>query len=92
MLQPVEEAITGLRVGESTEFSVPFAAEDETVDESLRGKTLNYAVTLKGLKERDLLPLDDNLAKTVGDVDTLEELRRNIRESQHIAANGDGAQ
>src|SRR3712207_6851035 len=39
--------------------------------------------SLKGLKERDLLPLDDDLAKTVADIDTLEELRREIRDDLH---------
>jgi hypothetical protein len=37
---------------------VPFAEDDESIDETLRGKTLSYSVTLKGLKERDLLPLE----------------------------------
>ena len=83
LLQPIEDAIMGLRVGESTGFSVPFAEDDESIDESVRGKTLSYTVTLKGLKERDLLPLDDDFAKTVGDVDTLEELRRDIRDDLH---------
>ncbi|MBW3632928.1 MAG: trigger factor, partial [Chloroflexi bacterium] len=77
------DAIKGLRVGETTGFSVPFAEDDESLDESLRGKTLSYSVTLKGLKERDLLPLDDDFAKTVGDVDTLDELRRDLREELH---------
>ena len=62
---------------------MPFAEDDESIDESLRGKTLSYSVTLKGLKERDLLPLDDDFAKTVGDVDTLDELRSNLREELH---------
>jgi trigger factor len=84
LLQPVEDAIKSLHVGESTQFSVPFAADDETVDESLRGKSLSYSVTLKGLKERDLLPLDDDFAKRVGEVETLEELRHNIRENLHL--------
>lgn len=85
LLEPIEDAIRGLRVGESTGFSVPFAEDDETVDTSLRGKTLTYNVTLKGLKERDLLPLDDDFAKTAGDVDTMEDLRREIREDIHQA-------
>jgi trigger factor len=83
LLEPIEDAIKGLRVGETTGFSVPFADSDESIDESLRGKTLAYSVTLKGLKERDLLPLDDDFAKTVGDVETLEELRREIGEDLH---------
>jgi trigger factor len=83
LLEAIEDAIKGLRVGESTGFSVPFAEDDETVDESLRGKSLSYSVTLKGLKERDLLPLDDDFAKTVGDADTLAELRDELREDLH---------
>jgi trigger factor len=83
MLEPVEDAIKGLRVGDSTGFSVPFAEDDETIDESVRGKTLSYTVTLKGLKERDLLPLDDDFARTAGDVDSLDELRRDIRDELH---------
>ena len=85
LLEPIEDAIKGLRVGETTGFSVPFAEDDESLDESLRGKTLSYSVTLKGLKERDLLPLDDDFAKTVGDVDTLDELRRDLRQDLHQA-------
>ena len=89
LLEPIEDAIKGLRVGETTGFSVPFAEDDESIDESLRGKTLSYSVTLKGLKERDLLPLDDDFAKTVGDVDTLDELRSNLREELHQTRTGE---
>src|SRR4051812_12344292 len=83
LLEPIEDAIRGLRVGEMTGFSVPFGEDDTSIDESLRGKTLSYSVTLKGLKERDLLPLDDDFAKTAGDVDTLDELRSNLRDELH---------
>jgi trigger factor len=85
LLEPIEDAIKGLRVRETTGFSVPFGEDDESLDESVRGKTLSYSVTLKGLKERDLLPVDDDFAKTVGDVDTLDELRRNLRQELHQA-------
>lgn len=85
LLEPIEDAIKGLRVGETTGFSVPFAEDDESVDDSLRGKSLGYSVTLKGLKERDLLPLDDDFAKTVGEVDTIAALRENLRQELHQA-------
>jgi len=85
LLEPIEDAIKGLRTGETTGFSVPFAEDDESIEDSLRGQTLSYSVTLKSLKERDLLPLDDDFAKTVGDVDTLDELRRDLREELHLA-------
>lgn len=83
LLGSVEDAIRGLRVGESTGFSVSFAEDDETVDQSVRGKTLAYNVALKGLKERDLLPLDDEFAKTVGEAETLAELRASLQEEMH---------
>ena len=89
LLQAVEDAIKGIRVGETTGFSLPFAEDDETVDASVRGKTLSYNVTLKGLKERDLLPLDDDFAKTVVDVDTIEELRKDVREDLHQRLTGE---
>ena len=89
LLDPIEDAIKGLRVGESTGFSVPFAADDESIDDSVRGKTLSYTVTLKGLKERDLLPLDDEFAQTVGEAETLAELRENLRQELHQARTGE---
>lgn len=89
LLGAVEDAIRGLRVGESTGFSVSFAEDDESVDASVRGKTLGYNVSLKGLKERDLLPLDDDFAKTVGDAETLDELRASLREELHQRRTGE---
>jgi trigger factor len=83
LLQPVEDAIKGLRVGESAGFSVPFDADDETIDPSVRGKSLEYRVTLKGLKERDLLPLDDEFARTAGDVETFAEFRQGLVDNMH---------
>jgi trigger factor len=83
LLEPIEEAIKGLRVGESAGFSIPFAEDDESIDASLRGNTLAYTVTLKGLKERDLLPLDDDFAKAVGDAETLAELREQLASDLH---------
>ena len=52
---------------------------------------LSYTVTLKGLKERDLLPLDDDFAKTAGDVDTLDELRSESARGAAPGANARGA-
>lgn len=85
LLEAIEDAIKGLRVGESTGFSIAFAEDDETADAELRGKSLSYTVTLKGLKERELIPLDDDFAKSAGDVDTLDELRAQLREDLHRA-------
>jgi trigger factor len=49
--------------------------------EGLRGKVGHFAVTLKGLKTRQVPSLDDELAKDLGieGVETLEQLRARIR-------------
>ena len=47
---------------------------------------MDYAVTVKGIRRKELLPLDDEFAKEVSDVETLEALRDRIREDlQHGA-------
>lgn len=83
LLERLEEEITKLRPGQSSTFTADFAEDDTVVDPGLRGKSMHYQVTLKGIKERDLLPIDDDLAKTVADVDTLAEMRENIRQNLH---------
>ena len=79
----LREEIERLVPGEVAEFEIDFAADDETVNPDIRGKHLGYTVTLKGIKERELLPLDDEFARTVLETDTLEELRREIRDDLH---------
>ncbi len=79
----LREEIEQLRVGETARFTIAFAEDDETVNPEIRGRTLDYTVTLKGLKERDLLPLDDDFAQTVAETETLEQLRRDLRDDLH---------
>jgi trigger factor len=83
LLDRLEQEIKGLRVGESTAFDVAFAEDDSVVDPGLRGKTMHYTVTLKGLKERDLVPLDDDFARAATDVESLTELRDRVRQNLH---------
>uniref|UniRef100_A0A831X7C2 Trigger factor n=1 Tax=Thermorudis peleae TaxID=1382356 RepID=A0A831X7C2_9BACT len=76
----IEEAIRNLLPGESAEFDIAFAEDDERVNPDLRGKTLHYKVTLREVKERELPELDDEFARSVGDFQTLDELRQRIRD------------
>ena len=41
----------------------------------LAGATVDYVVNVKGIRRKELLPLDDEFAKEVSDVETLEALR-----------------
>jgi trigger factor len=83
LLDELEDAIKRLRIGESTSFEISFGEDEERANADVRGKTLAYTIALKGLKERDLLPLDDELAQTVSDFDTLDELRESVRDNLH---------
>jgi trigger factor len=74
--------IEKLNVGDTVTTDVTFSEDDEDVSERVRGKTLTYTITLKGLKERDLLPLDDEFAQTVNE-STLDKLSSDIRTDLH---------
>lgn len=75
----IEEAVKQLAPGEQAEFDITFGDDDDAANPDLRGKTLHYNVTLKDVKEREMPAIDDELAKTAGEYETLEDLRAAIR-------------
>jgi trigger factor len=75
----IEEALRNMQVGGSAEFDITFGEDDEKISSDLHGRTLRYDVTLKELKERELPEIDDDLAKTAGEFETLDELRDAVR-------------
>ena len=54
--------------------------EDHGHDEEPKEETITFRVTAKEIRERELPGLDDELAKDMGGVDTLDELKERIRE------------
>ncbi len=70
--------LLGKAVDETVEFSHTFP--EDFFDDELKGKTFNYAATVKEIKEKEDLPLDDDFASLVGDYDSLDELIAKIRE------------
>jgi trigger factor len=50
-------------------------------DAELTGKTVHFQVKLEDLKVRRVPPLDDALAQTVGEYETLDALRAAVREN-----------
>lgn len=89
LLPRLQEEIEKLRSGESSEFAVSFADDDETIDPERRGKSYTYAMTLKSLKERELVALDDDFAKTVAEVDSMDALRQAVRDDIHQGKTAD---
>lgn len=74
----VESAIVTLSTGESGEFTVTFP--DDFPDEDRRGESRRLRITLQGRKTQELPALDDELARSVGDFESLEELRETVQE------------
>lgn len=81
----IEHAIESLEPGGEGEFDIVFP--DDFPDESRRGTTERIRVTLVSRSVLDLPELDDDLAKQVGDFETLEELTAKIREDMEKEAN-----
>jgi trigger factor len=74
----IDQAIRSLRPGESAEFDISFAEEDERVSPELRGKTLHYRVTVHEVREAELPEVNDEFAQSLR-VATLSELRDRVR-------------
>jgi len=71
MIDGLDEALTGLTVGESKNFEstlVGMPAEEKA----------NVKVTVKSVKKRELPPLDDAFAKLASEFETLAELKEDI--------------
>jgi trigger factor len=71
------ENLRGAKAGETREFNVEYPADYGQKD--LAGKTYAYRVEIQAVKKKVLPALDDDLAKTVSEFQTLEELREKIR-------------
>jgi trigger factor len=76
--------IEGLEAGADKTFVITFP-EDYAVAE-LAGTSVEYSITVKGLKEKVLPALDDDLAKDLGDFGSLEQLRDRVRTSLRAEA------
>ena len=71
--------LIGMKVGEEKSFALP--VPEDTDDEEMRGKDIYYKVKLEDLKLRHLPALDDALAQTIGEYETLDALRQAVRNS-----------
>ncbi|MGZ6255382.1 MAG: trigger factor, partial [Candidatus Limnocylindria bacterium] len=79
MIPGWEENLVGMKIGDEKGFEVDFP-DDYRVEE-LKGKHAHFQVTLLDLRERILPELDDEFAKSVGDLSTVDELRTEIRDA-----------
>jgi trigger factor len=73
-----EEQLAGLKKGESKQFTLAFPEDFPRKD--VAGRTAEFRVTIKEVKKRRLPELNDEFAKTVGDVESLAGLRDKLRQ------------
>ncbi len=80
MLKEFEEAVRGMKLGESKTFQLAFPADYHGQD--VAGKTADFMVTLKKVEAANLPEVDAALAKSLGIADaTVEGLRSDIRKN-----------
>ena len=77
VMPEIDEAAIGLGPGGSRRTRVKFP--DDHPNEALRGKSAEALVRVTEVKEKVLPPLDDDFAKSVGEFDTLDALRAELR-------------
>lgn len=74
----VEERIMGMLPGETVDATVRFPADFP--EEAKRGQTRDIRLTLREVKRQQLPALDDAFAQELGDFDSLDALRRAVRQ------------
>jgi trigger factor len=77
VLPEIDAAVVGMSAGEQREVSLQFA-EDHRM-ESLRGKSGTASLKLGEVKEKILPALDDEFAKVLGEFETLDAVKAEVR-------------
>lgn len=73
----IEELVMSVMPGETVEKPVKWP--DDFPDEAQRGQTKTVRITLNEVKRKSAPPLDDALAREVGDFESLDALRNAVR-------------
>ncbi|MFC9766010.1 trigger factor [Rhodococcus jostii] len=74
LIEGLDEAVVGVKAGESKEFTSTLVAGDHA------GKEAVVTVTVGTVKERELPAEDDEFAQLASEFDTLDELKADLRE------------
>ena len=72
-----DQALAGLSAGDTKSFDVEYPP-DYSISE-LAGTTVKYEVTIKAVRKRVVPDLDDELAKDMGEFESLDALRTRVR-------------
>jgi trigger factor len=75
-------ALRGATVGQTLDVSASYPAEYPQA--TLAGKTVDYAIDVKGIRKRIVPELNDEFAKELGNYENLADLETKVRE--HVAS------
>ena len=77
----LDSELEGERAGSILKFTdtVHIHREDEPEHDHSHMEEINFTVLVKEVKAKKLPPLDDEFAKTVGEFDTLDDLKEDVR-------------
>jgi trigger factor len=73
----LDQNLSGLKPGEEKTFSVTYPKDH--ANKKLAGKDVEYRLKVQSIKEKKVPPMNDDLAKTLGDYRGLEDLKEKIR-------------
>ena len=79
MIPGWEQELIGMEIAATKGFDITFPEEYRV--EELRGKLAHFEVELLDLREKVLPEVDDDFARSVGDVESLDALRAEIRDA-----------
>jgi len=82
-MEPFNQNLRGANIGDHKNFDVVYPSDYP--DAKLQGKTFTYAVEVLGLKEKKRPELTDEFAKDVSEAQTLDELRKKMRDNLEAA-------
>jgi len=72
------EHLRATNAGDERTFDVNYP--EDTQDKRLAGKTFSYAVKVQAIKQKSLPELNDEFAKKLGEFQTMDDVRKAIRE------------
>ena len=75
-----EDQIIGMKIDEEKDINVKFP--DDYFSEELKGKDAVFHVKLHHISMKEMPKIDDEFAKDVSEFDTLEELKKDIKEKK----------
>ena len=78
-----EDQLIGKNTGDDVEVNVTFPEEYHAED--LKGKAAVFKVKINAIKYKELPELDDEFAKDVSEFDTLEDLKKDVKEKLSAA-------